>query len=90
MGATQVLAEYVNRTSFSALPKDVVRKAKGIVLDTLGCGIAGYTLASHEFHWILDLVKEMGGKPSIHNLPRRDENFRPPGGPGERGFDSHR
>ncbi len=63
MGATQVLAEYVNRTSFSALPKDVVRKAKGIVLDTLGCGIAGYTLASHEFHWILDLVKEMGGNP---------------------------
>ena len=63
MGATQVLAEYVNQTSFSALPKEVVRKAKGIVLDTLGCGIAGYTLASHEFHWILDLVKEMGGNP---------------------------
>ena len=63
MGATQVLAEYVNQTSFSTLPKEVVRKAKGIVLDTLGCGIAGYTLASHEFHWILDLVKEMGGNP---------------------------
>ena len=63
MGATQVLAEYVSQTSFSALPKEVVRKAKGIVLDTLGCGIAGYTLASHEFHWILDLVKEMGGNP---------------------------
>lgn len=63
MGATQVLAEYVNKISFSALPKEVVRKAKGIILDTLGCGIAGYTLASHEFHWILDLVKEMGGNP---------------------------
>ena len=63
MGATQVLAEYVNQTSFSALPKEVVRKAKGIILDTLGCGIAGYTLASHEFHWILDPVKEMGGNP---------------------------
>ncbi len=63
MGATQVLAEYVNKTSFSALPKEVVRKAEGIILDTLGCGIAGYTLASHEFHWILDLVKEMGGNP---------------------------
>jgi len=63
MGATQVLAEYANQTSFSALPKEVVRKTKGIVLDTLGCGIAGYTLASHEFHWILDLVKEMGGNP---------------------------
>jgi len=63
MGATQVLAEYVNQTSFSALPKEVVRKAKGIVLDTLGCGIAGYTLARHEFHWILEQIKEMGGNP---------------------------
>jgi 2-methylcitrate dehydratase PrpD len=63
MGATQVLAEYVSGTSFSGLPEAVVRKAKGIILDTLGCGIAGYTLAKHEFHWIFDLVKEMGGNP---------------------------
>ena len=45
------------------MPKEVVRKTKGIVLDTLGCGIAGYTLASHEFHWIFGLAKEMGGNP---------------------------
>jgi 2-methylcitrate dehydratase PrpD len=63
MGATQVLAEYVSRTSFSALPKEVVGMAKGIVLDTLGCAIAGHTLASHEFRWIYDPVKEMGGNP---------------------------
>jgi len=63
MGATQVLAEYVSETSFAALPKEVVQKAKGIVLDTLGCAIAGYTLASHEFRWIYDPVKEMGGNP---------------------------
>lgn len=63
MGATQVLAEYVSKTSFSALPKEVVRKTKGIILDTLGCAIAGYTLANPEFHWIFDLVKEVGGTP---------------------------
>jgi 2-methylcitrate dehydratase PrpD len=63
VGATQDLAEFVGETSFSDLPSEVIRKAKGIVLDTLGCGIAGYTLASHEFHWIFDLVKEMGGNP---------------------------
>lgn len=61
MGATQVLAEFVQETSFSDLPPEVVGKAKAVVLDTLGCAIAGYTLASHEFHWIFDLVKEMGG-----------------------------
>jgi len=46
----QILAEYVAKASFSDFPKEVIQKAKGIVLDTLGCGIAGYTLASHEFN----------------------------------------
>jgi 2-methylcitrate dehydratase PrpD len=63
MGATQIFAEYVSSTSYSKLPKEVVQKTKGIILDTLGCAIGGYTLASHEFHWIFDLVKEMGGNP---------------------------
>jgi len=63
MGATQILAEYVSKTSFADLPKEVVRKTKGIILDTLGCGIAGHILANHEFHWIFDTVKEMGGTP---------------------------
>ncbi len=63
MGATQILAEFVSRTSYSELPEEVVQKTKGIILDTLGCGIAGYTLAQEEFHWIFDLVKEMGGNP---------------------------
>lgn len=63
MGATEVLAEFVSGTSYARLPKEVVQKTKGIILDTLGCGIAGYTLAKEEFHWIFDLIKEMGGTP---------------------------
>ena len=64
MGATQILSEYIAKVKFSDLPPEVVQKAKGIVLDTLGCAIAGYTLAGHEFHWIYDLAKEMGGIPN--------------------------
>ena len=45
MGETQILAEFVSNTSYSNLPKEVIQKTKGIILDTLGCGIAGYTLA---------------------------------------------
>jgi 2-methylcitrate dehydratase PrpD len=63
MGATRDLAEYVSKTSYSQLPREVIQKTKGIILDTLGCAIAGHTLASHEFHWIYDPVKEMGGNP---------------------------
>jgi 2-methylcitrate dehydratase PrpD len=57
MGATQVLAEFVNKISYADLPKEVIQKAKGIVLDTLGCGIAGYTRARQEVRWIFNLVK---------------------------------
>jgi len=63
MGATQVLADFVNKTSYADLPREIIQKTKGIILDTLGCAIAGYSLASHEFHWVFDLVKEMGGTP---------------------------
>jgi len=63
MGETQILAEFVSNTPYSKLPKEVVQKTKGIILDTLGCGIAGYTLANPEFHWVFDLVKEVGGTP---------------------------
>jgi len=63
MGATRDLAEYVSKTSYSELPGEVIQKTKGIILDTLGCAIAGYTLAGHEFRWIYDPVKEMGGNP---------------------------
>ena len=63
MGATQILSEYVAKVKFADLPPEVVRKAKGIVLDTLGCAIAGYTLAAHEFRWIYSVAEEMGGNP---------------------------
>jgi len=63
MGATQILAEYVKKTSFAELPGEAVQKTKGIILDTLGCGIAGYSLAPQEFRWIFDLVQELGGTP---------------------------
>ena len=63
MGATQILAEYVSKTSFAQLPDEVIQKTKGVILDTLGCAIAGYTLARHEIRCMHDLVKEMGGTP---------------------------
>jgi len=50
MEATRTLAAFVSNLSFSQLPEEVIQKAKGVILDTLGCAIAGYTLAREEFH----------------------------------------
>lgn len=62
-GATKILAQFISQTSLSDLPEQVVKKAKEVILDTLGCAVAGYTLANEEFHWLFDLVMEMGGNP---------------------------
>ncbi|MGC8808802.1 MAG: MmgE/PrpD family protein [bacterium] len=62
MGATRTLAEFVSNLSFAQLSKEVIEKTKGVILDTLGCAIAGYTLANEEFGWLYDVVHEMGGQ----------------------------
>jgi 2-methylcitrate dehydratase PrpD len=41
---THSIVDFVVGTKFNHLPSDVVTQAKRIILDTLGCGIGGYTL----------------------------------------------
>lgn len=43
MSFTEILADYVMRTDFSDLPKDVVERAKLCILDSLGCALGGLT-----------------------------------------------
>ncbi len=62
MNQTRKLAEFAAETRYKDLPKEVVEQAKALILDTLGCAIGGYTLASEEVQWILELVKKQGCK----------------------------
>ena len=62
MNITERLAQFVADHRFSSLPRDVVELAKWTIADTLGCCIAGYTVAEKECGWIVDLVKDMGGR----------------------------
>jgi 2-methylcitrate dehydratase PrpD len=66
MDRTKRLAEFAAETGYKDLPKEVVEQAKFLILDTLGCAIGGYTLASEEVKWVLELVKNQGctGGPS--------------------------
>ena len=59
--AAFILAEYVNKTRYEDLPKEVVDATKKSILDTLGATIAGSTLIS-ECKTVVDMVKEAGGK----------------------------
>jgi len=62
MKETLRLAEFIAGHQYKDLPAEVVAKAKLTIADTLGCGIAGYTAAKEECRWILELVKDLGGK----------------------------
>ena len=38
---TESIADFITKISFSDLPPDVVRKAKFLLLDAIGCGLGG-------------------------------------------------
>jgi len=57
---TEELASFAAERKFEDLPPEVVQQVKLTVLDTLGCGLGGYTLAAEEVSWILSLIKNQG------------------------------
>lgn len=63
MGPTETLAKFITSLNFVDLPEEVVNKTKDTILDTLGCGLAGYTLAVEEINPLLNLLAEAGGRP---------------------------
>jgi 2-methylcitrate dehydratase PrpD len=63
MQVTGRLAHFVVNHSYSDISPDIRELAKLTIIDTLGCCIAGFSEAREECEWIVDLVKELGGKP---------------------------
>ena len=61
MGETEILADYVATGKYEDLPKDVVAHTKKIIMDTVACGLGGRKTLEGDV--LLDIVKEMGGKP---------------------------
>jgi 2-methylcitrate dehydratase PrpD len=60
---TAALARFVAETTFERLPDEVVHEAKRIVLDTLGCALAGTRLAPEIAQPVLALADSLGGRP---------------------------
>jgi 2-methylcitrate dehydratase PrpD len=62
MKPTQRLAEFIIETDFEDLPIEVVRGVKNAILDSLGCGIAGFALEAGSIEPVLRTVKALEGK----------------------------
>jgi len=61
MSKAEVLANYVVTAKYEDLPADVIAHAKKIVMDNISCGLGGRKTLEGDV--LLDIVKEMGGKP---------------------------
>ena len=59
MNATGALVKFLFETKFEDLPLEIAEKAKLIILDALGCGIAGTTTDLAKVAWAVS--KEVGG-----------------------------
>ena len=60
MGLTQEVAHYVAKTRYRDIPSEVIRAARGFVLDGLGVALAGVTEEGSRI--VLNHVRQMGGK----------------------------
>lgn len=58
---TQRLVDFATKITFDQLPELVVRKTKQILLDSVGCALAGCVVDRSRI--ALELVNELGGKP---------------------------
>jgi 2-methylcitrate dehydratase PrpD len=60
---TQRLARFIAEHRYSDLAPEVRQMARYTIADTMGCCIGGYTVACEECSWIINLVKDLKGRP---------------------------
>lgn len=58
---TKTLVDFAVGTNFENLPSEVVHETKRIILDTIGCGIGGYSLNRGKI--VVELARDLGGRP---------------------------
>ena len=63
MGITRDIAHYIASARYEDLPPNVVRLAKQLVLDDIGCAFGGQF--TEEARIFINHVKELGGKPEV-------------------------
>ena len=59
MGVTDSLAKYVVDERIDNFPKEVVQRAKQMILDNIGCAFGGYVMDGGRI--LVNVVKQMGG-----------------------------
>jgi 2-methylcitrate dehydratase PrpD len=61
MGITTELIDYILSCRFENIPSSVIDAGKDLLLDSLGCALAGYSVESNKI--FIDVIKGLGGVP---------------------------
>jgi len=59
--STKTIVNFIEETNWNRLPKEVVRHTRRVILDTIGCALAGSQTDIGRI--MVDLVRELGGVP---------------------------
>lgn len=70
---TQALVDFTLKTDFAALPEPVVRQGKRLLLDSLGCALAGRVTKKAGI--INDFIQDEGGKAQARIIGRRKTSY---------------
>lgn len=71
MTVTRALAEFASTLRYEDLPGEVVREAKRLVLDTIGCGLGGHAVEKGQI--AVKLAQRQGGVPEATILGVRQK-----------------
>ncbi len=66
----ETLTEFTTNVQFKDMPKDVVHETKRVLLDSIGCAIAGHSMDLSRIS--VELAKRLGGPPESTIIGTRD------------------
>jgi 2-methylcitrate dehydratase PrpD len=72
MEALRAIVRFVTDTTYEDIPSEVVQQTKIIMLDTIGCGLAGYVTETGQI--VRNLVRSLGGRPESTIIVNGEKN----------------
>jgi len=68
--ATGELSRFAARLKYENIPKGVVHQAKRVIMDTIGCTVAGFSIDPGKM--VIHVIRELGGNPEATIIPTGD------------------
>lgn len=72
MGALPAIVTFVTHITYADMPAEVVEQTKNIIIDTIGCALAGYITETGQI--VRNVVRDLGGRPECRIIVSGEKN----------------